>query len=482
MRRGSLVGPLLLIGIGALFLARNVMPELPLLDYLAQYWPFLLVLWGSLRLLEIATWSLRGSPLPRYGVSGGEWILVIFLCVFGLSLHAVRGFTSWLPQASFEWGGLEIFGESYDYPLEARTAGAGAAPRVVIEGLRGSARITGSDTNEVKVTGRTSVRSMDRSTADRLAHDTSVEVTPDGSQVVIRVRNSAFDLTRDRGPFEGRVRTDLEIAVPKGASISATARDGDLDVSAVEGPLEIRGSNSNLRLENTGGVRVDLQGSSLVRAVNVRGAFELRGRGNDIDLEKIQGQVTVEGTWGGLIQARELARPLRWKGPQTELSAQALPGDLRMTIGDIGLTNVTGPLRIESTYPRDVTIAGVQGETHLDLQRGDIRISSAAAPGPIRVRLNAGNVDLTLPTNAKFNVNAVTERGEAYTDFDGPFRQQADGRRGSSITGSNGGPEVDIRINRGDITLRRSGSGGVSPAALPTVRPPSGSPPRAIDQ
>ena len=94
MRRRSLVAPLLLIGIGALFLARNVMPELALLDYLAQYWPFLLMLWGGLRLLEITVWAARRQPLPFYGVSGGEWVLVIFLCMLGISLHAVRGYTS----------------------------------------------------------------------------------------------------------------------------------------------------------------------------------------------------------------------------------------------------------------------------------------------------------------------------------------------------------------------------------------------------
>ncbi len=33
----------------------------------------------------------------------------------------------------------------------------------------------------------------------------------------------------------------------------------------------------------------------------------------------------------------------------------------------------------------------------------------------ISVRLNSGNVELSLPENAKFNMNAVTERGEAYT-------------------------------------------------------------------
>ena len=52
MRRTSVVAPLLLIVIGGLFLARNLYPDLPLLDYLARYWPFLLIIWGGLRLAE----------------------------------------------------------------------------------------------------------------------------------------------------------------------------------------------------------------------------------------------------------------------------------------------------------------------------------------------------------------------------------------------------------------------------------------------
>ena len=86
--KSSLVAPLLLIGIGALFLARNLYPELPLMDYLARYWPFLLIVWGVLRFAEVLFWSATDRPLPRAGVSGGEWVLVVFLCVFGPSMHA----------------------------------------------------------------------------------------------------------------------------------------------------------------------------------------------------------------------------------------------------------------------------------------------------------------------------------------------------------------------------------------------------------
>ena len=129
MRRASLVAPLLLIGIGLLFLARNVFPEMQLLDYLAKYWPLLLVVWGGLRLIEILFWAATARPLPRFGISSGEWVLVIFLCFLGVSLHAVRGFSAWLPGSRIELGGLDIFGESYDYPLSAERPATKSSPR-----------------------------------------------------------------------------------------------------------------------------------------------------------------------------------------------------------------------------------------------------------------------------------------------------------------------------------------------------------------
>ena len=91
MRRGSFVAPLLLIGIGALFLARNVYPDLPLLDYLARYWPFLLILWGGLRLVEILAWAATDRPVPARGISGGEWVLAIFLCFLGGTIQMCLG-------------------------------------------------------------------------------------------------------------------------------------------------------------------------------------------------------------------------------------------------------------------------------------------------------------------------------------------------------------------------------------------------------
>ncbi|MEO8100195.1 MAG: DUF4097 family beta strand repeat-containing protein [Acidobacteriota bacterium] len=479
MRRGSLVGPLLLIGIGALFLARNVIPDLPLLDYLARYWPVLLVLWGALRLLEITVWAAQSRPLPRYGINGGEWVLVIFLCMFGFSLHAVRGFSSWLPQAGFQWGGLEVFGESFEYPVAAEMV-TSVAPRVVLEGFRGSVRIVGTDAPSVKVTGHQTIRSMDKESADRASKDVQVDVTGDANQVVIhahqdRLPNRIFG--KDRGPFSQRITANLEILVPKGAIVVARGQDGDFDISAING-VEITSDNSSVRLENIGGpVRLGITGSDIIRAVNVRGDFELKGRGNDIDLEKIAGQVSVSGSWAGLIQLRELAKPLRWDGPQTDVTLAGLPGELRMTIGDINGSRIAGPLRITS-QTKDIGLTDVSGSMDITLERGDIRLAATTIPvANMMVRLDSGNVEVALPENAKFGMNAVTDRGEAYSDYGGGLRQDSNGRRGASIQGGpGGGANIDVHVNRGELRVRRTVGGDSSSVLPPSTRAPGPSP------
>ncbi len=39
--------------------------------------------------------------------------------------------------------------------------------------------------------------------------------------------------------------------------------------------------------------------------------MDLQGRGNDVELESVQGQVTIDGSWGGELHFRDIAKPLR---------------------------------------------------------------------------------------------------------------------------------------------------------------------------
>ena len=65
MRRTSLVAPILLIALGALLLARTLYPGLQVMDYLARYWPVILIGWGMLRIVEISLGRRRRNLCRR---------------------------------------------------------------------------------------------------------------------------------------------------------------------------------------------------------------------------------------------------------------------------------------------------------------------------------------------------------------------------------------------------------------------------------
>ena len=144
MRHRSFTGPILLLLVGCLALWYNLHPGAQIFDLIARYWPFLLIAWGLLRLIEIIIWRDRRWS----SFSGGEVALVVLICVAGSGAwHAhERGLR-------FTTGGLEVFGEQYDYPIEVKAPAAGFT-RIVFENPRGNLKVTGGDGQEVRVTGR----------------------------------------------------------------------------------------------------------------------------------------------------------------------------------------------------------------------------------------------------------------------------------------------------------------------------------------
>ena len=474
MRRSSLVAPLLLIGIGILFLARNVFPELQLLDYLAKYWPLLLVLWGGLRLLEILFWAATSKPLPARGLSSGEWVLVIFLCLAGLSLHTVRGFSAWLPGSQLQLGGLDIFGESFDYPLAAEKA-TGKSPRVIIENLRGSARITAADVTSVKVTGHSTIRSLDQASADRASQQAPLEVSGGDNQVRIQTWQSRVSGNNRR------ISADLDIVVPRGSSIEALGRSGDFDISGVDGSISVNSESSSVRLEDIGGnVSLEVRGSDILRAVKVKGSVDLKGRGSDIDLQDIGGTVSINGNFNGNSQLHNLAKPLRWVGPYGQFSAEKVT-DMRVTLGNLTASDLTGPVRLTSSRSWDVALSNFTNSVDINLNGGDVDLRPGLLPlAKMDVHSRSGHIELALPQAAKFDLTASSSRGSVDNQFGEALKLEPTGRRGATLRGSNGGPSINISTDNGQVVVRAASSTDVSPA-LPKLPAPS-RPPQAVQQ
>lgn len=449
MKRSSVIAPLLLILIGAAFLLHNVWPNVPVAEMLGRYWPFLLILWGGLRLIEILFWASTEKPLPRSGISGGEWVIIIFLCLGGTAFYTARH-SPWFPNGRSLRGMVVNMGESYDYPIVAMSKTTAKPPRVILENFRGNARIIGGPDDKVTASGRKTIRAFQQIEADKANVDTPLELVVQGDQLIIRTNQERVNDHR-------RVSSDLEITVPKGASIEAHGRMGDFDIRDITGSVEIVSENAGVRLDSIGGaVRVEVRRSDVLRASGVKGTLDLKGRGQDVDLQNIDGQVSIHGEFLGQIQLKNLAMPVRFEGAQTNLEFEKLPGQLHMGPGEFTASNIVGPIRMNSKS-RDVQISDFTQSLDLTLERGDIQIRPGKGPLPkMDVRTRSGEIDVALPTAAKFDLRMSTNRGEAHNEYGSPLKVEEENHGGTILGSSGDGPRLVFETGRGSVTARKA--------------------------
>jgi Toastrack DUF4097/LiaF transmembrane domain len=389
MRRGSIIGPLILIGIGVLFLLRNFWPEIAVFDFLALYWPFLLIAWGVIRLVEILFWAAQSRPLPRNGISGGEWLLALFICLLGGSMYAAQH-SEWLPRMRVWRGFVLNLGESHQYPLAPVEMPCPKNCQVVIESFRGNVRITGMSDSVVRVTGRETILSFHRPHPDLTNQQTPVQLLQQGDKMIVRPSEG-----------QGAVLADLDITVPPNSSIQAHGRSGDFNIEDINGP------------------------------------------------------VTVDGSYGGEVQLRNVGQPVRYRDPRMTFSCEAVPGAIHMTRSEVRADNVAGPV-VLTARSRDVRISGFTQSLALMLDRGDIQLAPGSSVPKMDVHTRSGDIDLALPPDAKFDLSASTDRGEVHNDYGGPLNVDAS-TRGATISGSvAGGPQLRLETGRGDVSIRKS--------------------------
>lgn len=447
---GSIGGPLILIVIGVAFLAHTISPEVPLATYLARYWPWLLILWGGLQVMEILVRAAHGSWIPDNGISAGGWFLVIFICFFGLASFEFRRAGDWWRRAGFERS-VQVFGTEHEYLVNSEKEQAGPSPVVILDSFRGSARIVGTNANEVTAHGHKTIRSLDVGEADRTDKSTPLTIASDGNTIVIRCN-------QDRADSRTVVTTDLEITVPHGSTLQITDRSGDLDVSSVTGDVDISSGSGGVKLSDvSGGVKVDTRSAESIQCSAIKGPVQLQGHGTDVELENISGQVTISGDYGGTISLRDVQKPIRVESMQTEVNAQQLPGELKIERGSLTGQNLIGPVSV-TTKATDVDLSGFTNGLVLNvLGKGDVRLTPLNVPvSKMVVRTRAGNIDLALPESANFHLMADTRRGEIENDFGGDLTETTEGH-GARLKGSVGiGPDLNLETTRGTITLRKA--------------------------
>jgi DUF4097 and DUF4098 domain-containing protein YvlB len=444
MRPRSITGPLILVVIGVLFLLNNLGHDIPFWSYLSDYWPFLLIGIGIIRLAEVLFHFSRGSTLPLRSGGGAYvfWTLVILAAVTiwggANGIHLGRIGTP---------GSVSILGSVFDYGVTAGSSTDGVT-RLVLDNINGDLTVHGDDSAEVKVTGHKTVRAFSHSDADRADKETTVHLERQGDSLVLRA-----DEPMHSGMLS--ISTDLDIVVPKGLNVEARGR-GDLNIEDIAGTVGVTDSRGDVRLNNIGkDVRVEAARGGLVRAAGVKGTVDLQGRGGDLQLEDVAGQVTINGEFSGTLEFRGLAKPIHFESSHSDFRAEQVPGSITMDLGNLKMDNVVGPVKFCSGN-RDIDATDVTNSIELNVDRGDIQIAQSKAPLPkMDVHTRNGDITLTVPDKAGFDLDATTGAGEGDNEFGEPLSNHSDGRS-AYIKGKVGsGPALVLATDRGNLTVKK---------------------------
>ncbi|HJX84829.1 MAG TPA: DUF4097 family beta strand repeat-containing protein, partial [Candidatus Angelobacter sp.] len=140
---------------------------------------------------------------------------------------------------------------------------------------------------------------------------------------------------------------------------------------------------------------------------------------------------------------------------RTDLQFAKLDGDFSMDSGDLRANSITGPFRL-ATRSKSVHLDDMIGDVHIDDTNAGVEVASKLPLGNIDISSARGGIDVTLPANAGFQVDAESKNGEIMIpDFSGVSVDNSHRDAVAHGTVGKGGPTVHLRSERGTIQIKK---------------------------
>ena len=165
----------------------------------------------------------------------------------------------------------------------------------------------------------------------------------------------------------------------------------------------------------------------------------------------------MNGAYFGTIRVSKVTKTVVFKSERSDITLASVPGDLDISGDSLRGTDLKGPSRLVMRS-REIHLEDVSGDLEVETSNGDIEIHTADK-GPVgRITLNGkkGDISLVLPSNAGFQLNATTRKGDISSDFGSLNIDQHDGGV-SKATGTvgNGAGKVTINADVGDVRITK---------------------------
>jgi hypothetical protein len=460
-RRGSSLFPgLLLLFVGLLLLLHNYR-GVSIRDVIGHWWPLILIFWGAIKLYERMAASRSGDQGASTITAGEVFLVLGLLSLLGIVVAVDFGREN-LPGRVREWG------NNFDFDLEVAPKPVPVDARITIRNARGNISVRPSDDAQIRTSGKKNAKAWNEGDAQKFADRVGIEIVQNGDSYEVRPTGE--------GAGDSRVSFDLDVAVPKKASLTVRNEKGDITVTDMAKPVSVTNGVGDVEVRGTGGdVSIDTRKGD-IKVSDTKGNVKIAGHGGEINVSGATGGLTIDGEFYGSIRADKVAKGVRFISRRTDLTLSQLAGHMEASPGHLEIFDAPGNLNLRTQD--DITLENAGGKVKIDNRRGNVDVRFSFLPKEdIEINNASAGITLSLPESASFDIVADCHSGDIESEF------QADSLKLTSGTGSGDshlegkygsghGPKIILKTSYGSIALRRTSSEIPAPPKPPRVKAP----------
>lgn len=227
----------------------------------------------------------------------------------------------------------------------------------------------------------------------------------DGEEILLKTEEEALHLEQEQERVRLSCDADLSLRVPRGASISVQAVEGDMALKNVAGDITIQNVRGDLALRDVGSVSVG----------TIHADLSLRAARGDVQIRAVHGDASI----------REVGGSLTLENVADDLALREVRGNLRAHVGEDVVLYLSP--QAGSTYSVDagediLLVMPAQADAALTLNGDSISVDwagVAAEEGATSrsLTLGSGSARITLNAGGDIRVTSRAEVAESAEDF-----------------------------------------------------------------
>ncbi len=444
-RRGSSFFPgLLLLFVGLLLLLHNYR-GVSIGEVIGHWWPLILIFWGGIKLYERMAASRAGDP-GAAKITGSEVFLV-------LGLLSLLGFVVAVDYVRENGPGhIREWANSFVFDLDVAPKEVPGDARITIHNGRSNISVRPSDEAQIRVSGKKNAKAWNESDAQQAADRVGMEIVKNGDGYEIHPSGvSAGD---------SRISFDLDVTVPKKASVTIRNEKGDIAVADMAKAINVMNGVGDIEIRDTGG-DVDIETrKSDVKVSDTKGSIKISGHGGQINVSGATGGLTIDGEFSGPIRADKIAKGVRFISHRTDLTLSQLAGHLEASPGHLEIYDAPGSLNVRTQD--DITLENTGGKVKIDNRRGNVEVRFSSPPKEdIEINNASAGITLSLPESSSFEIVADCHSGDINSEFQADSLKLTSGSKSGDSHlegkyGSGRGPKIILKTSYGSISIHKT--------------------------